>query len=151
MDSKISKVRLIEIEKEVSEDKKKYLNNCKENPDEYGDAARIIFKNVYKKMDEIDKSGDPWLRFNSKAEEYKKNNNINGEIELLEKAISEEVYTPFTYERLAILYSKNKDYNAAYEICKKWFSTDYWKIPNMLSGSLRLIERMENLEEKIKK
>lgn len=139
--------RLEEIKKEALTDKKQYLLNLK-NSDEYRDASMIIFKSVYRKMDKIDKSGDPWLKYNSKAEEFKKNNDVFGEIQLLEKAISDEVYTPFTYERLAILYSKNKDYKSAIEVCKKWFETDYWKIPNMLSGSLKLMERLEKLENK---
>jgi tetratricopeptide (TPR) repeat protein len=139
--------RLEEIKKEASTDKKQYLLNLK-NSDEYRDASMIIFKSVYRKMDKIDKSGDPWLKYNSKAEKFKKNNDVLGEIQLLEKAISDEVYTPFTYERLAILYSKNKDYKSAIEVCKKWFETDYWKIPNMLSGSLKLMERLEKLENK---
>ena len=139
--------RLEEIKKEALTDKKQYLLNLK-NSDEYRVALMIIFKSVYRKMDKIDKSGDPWLKYNSKAEEFKKNNDVLGEIQLLEKAISEEVYTPFTYERLAILYSKNKDYKSAIEVCKKWFETDYWKIPNMLSGSLKLMERLEKLENK---
>jgi tetratricopeptide (TPR) repeat protein len=146
----ISNERLEEIKNEALTDKKKYILNLK-NSKEYSEAAMIIFSSVYKKMDNVDKFGNPWLKYNSKSEEFKKNNDIDGEIELLEKAIAEDVYTPFTYERLAILYSKKKDYNSAYIVCKKWFNTDYWKIPNMLSGSLKLMDRMEKLESKLNK
>ena len=146
----ISNERLEEIKNEALTDKKKYILNLK-NSKEYSEAAMIIFSSVYKKMDNVDKFGNPWLKYNSKSEEFKKNNDIDGEIELLEKAIAEDVYTPFTYERLAILYSKKKDYNSAYIVCKKWFNTDFWKIPNMLSGSLKLMDRMEKLESKLNK
>lgn len=146
----ITDERIVEIKKDALTNKKQYLLNLR-NSNEYNEAAMIAFKSVYQKMDKIDKSGNPWLKYNSKAEEYKKINDVDGEIELLEKAVAEEVYTPFTYERLAILYAKKKDYTSAYEVCKKWFNTDYWKIPNMLSGSLKLMDRMEKLESKLNK
>jgi hypothetical protein len=143
--------KLREIESEITTDKKKYLQNCRNNYSEYVTAAQQLFADTYDKMEKVDAKGDPWTKYNSKAEQLKKNKDIEGEITLLEKAVSDNVYTPATYERLAILYSKKKGNQAAYNICKKWFDTDYWKIPNMASGSIRLLERMEKLEEKIKK
>lgn len=142
--------RIKEIEFEIANDKRKYLNNCKEHYFEYVTIAQKLFASIYKRMEKIDKKGDPWTKYNAYAQELQKEQDTEGEISLLEEAINEEVYTPSSYERLAILYSKKKDFNAAYIICKKWFETDYWKIPNMATGSLTLLDRIEKLEARMK-
>ncbi len=147
----ISEERLNQIENEVESDKNQYLQNCRDNYSEYVSAARILFADTYDKMEEIDSKGNAWSKYDSEIEQIKKNKDIEGEIALLEKIMTNQDYTPGVYNRLAILYSKKKDFNAAYNICKKWFDSDYWKIPNMSSGSIKLLERMEKLEEKIKK
>src|SRR5690606_38465623 len=139
------------VEKEIFQDRKQYLKNCKDNYSEYIEIAQELFPDIYKRMEEIDEKENPWNKYNSKAEQFKNDNNVLEEIKILEKAISDKVYTPGTYERLAILYGKNKDYELAYEVCKKWFDSDYWKIPNTASTSLRLLERMEKLKVKIDK
>lgn len=145
------KDELKKVEKEIFQDRKQYLKNCKDNYSEYIEIAQELFPDIYKRMEEIDEKENPWNKYNSKAEQFKNDNNVLEEIKILEKAISDKVYTPGTYERLAILYGKNKDYELAYEVCKKWFDSDYWKIPNTASTSLRLLERMEKLKVKIDK
>ena len=153
LDSTLEKTddKIIKVEKEIYEDKKQYLINCKDNYSEYINVAQKLFPDVYKRMHEIDKKGDPWNKYNSKAEKFKKDKNIIEEIKILNKAVTDKVYTPGTYERLAILYGKNKDYESAYDVCKKWFDLDYWKLPNSASTSIRLLERMEKLKLKIDK
>ena len=148
--NEISEERIKQIENEILTDKKLYLQNCRDNYSEYVATAQKLFPETYDKMEKIDAKGDPWTKYNSRAQQYKKDKDVSGEIAILEKAVADKVYTPATYERLAILYGKKKDIQAAYDICKKWFDSDYWKIPNMATGSIRLLERMEKLEGKIK-
>jgi hypothetical protein len=142
--------RIKEIENEISTDKKKYLNNCFYKYKEYIEVALPLFKDVYEKMNKIDKRGDTFSEYNLKATKLKEEKNYVGEIDILKEIIAKGEYAPFYYERMAILYSKIKDYQAAYQICKCFFETDYWKIPNMSNKTLKLLLRMENLEEKIK-
>ena len=136
---------------ELSSSPKEYLENCLNNYSDYLKVAQKLFKESYIKMQLFDSEGDPWLRFNSKAEEFRKINDLNKEIELLELAIKKGIYTPYTYERLAIIYSKNKELQKAYRVCKNWFDSPFWMIPNMASTSLKLFERMKKLESKDRK
>ncbi len=145
----ISVERLKQIEKELNTDTKKYLQNCRNNYAEYMMAAQHLFSETYKKMQKIDERGDPWTKYNLIATQLKKEGNTEQEIEILKKAVSENIYTPGTYRRLAILHEKNKDFKSAYNVCKKWFDSDYWKIPNMAVGSIWLLKKLEKLKEKL--
>ncbi len=139
----------LQVKKEIETDRKKYFENCRLNYSAYTSIAIKLFSDIYKNMEEMDKLGDPWTKYNSKASEIKKD--IDSEIEILENAVADKVYTPGTYNRLAVLYGKKKDYKSAYLVCKKWFELDYWKLPNTAGGSLNILERMEKLEKKINK
>ena len=139
----------LQVKKEIATDKKKYFENCRLNYSEYTSIAIELFSGIYTKMEEMDKTGDPWTKYNSKASKIK--NDEDAEIEILEKAVANKVYTPGTYNRLAVLYGKKKDYKSAYLVCDKWFKLDFWKLPNTARGSLNLLERMEKLEKKINK
>lgn len=74
---------------------------------------------------------------------------VEGEIRMLEKAIEGGVDLPVCYERLAILYSKQKNHKRAYEVCQKWFDSVFWKLPQMLTSTLRLLDRLEKLKVRV--
>ncbi len=139
----------LQVKKEIETDRKKYFQNCRLNYSEYTLIAIKVFSDIYKKIEEMDKLGDPWTKYNLKASTIK--NDIEAEIEILENAVADKVYTPGTYNRLAILYGKKKDYKSAYSVCEKWFELNFWKLPNTARGSLNILERMEKLEKKINK
>ena len=92
---------------------------------------------------------DAWEQYNSKAEEAKAEKNVEKEISILEDAIESLVDTPWTYDRLAMLYMKEKKYKEAFNVCELWFNSDYWKIPNMAKGSLKILKRFDKLKTKI--
>ena len=66
-------------------------------------------------------------------------------------AINNKIDVLYVYDRLAALYSKEKDFQKAYKVCKKWFDSIYWKIPNCANGSIKILDRMERLESKLHK
>ena len=84
-----------------------------------------------------------------KSVEMKKRGDVEGEIRILETAIQGGVYLPVCYERLAILYSKQKNHKQAHEVCQKWFDSDFWKFPQTATSSLRLLDRLEKLERRL--
>lgn len=51
------------------------------------------------------------------------------------------------FEKLAKIYSKNKKFTEAHAVCIKWLSGEFWKIPNMATTSLRILDRFESLEK----
>jgi len=137
------------VKKEIETDKREYLENCKEHYFEYIEVARILFREYYDIMLE---KGDGWYEtFTEKALKAKQNKDAESEKYILEKAVKENIDAPYVYDRLAILYSKEKDFRRAYEVCKKWFNSIYWKIPNMATTSLKILNRMEKLEKKLDK
>jgi Tfp pilus assembly protein PilF len=146
------KALLDKIKSEIEGDKRGYLENCKNNYSEYVEAAQILFEEYYKSMLKLlDEKKDPYTLYISKAIKCKEEKDMDREKKYLKLAIENNADTPYAYERLAILYSKEKNYQEAYNICKKWFDSLYWKIPNMASTSLRLLDRMEKLEGKLNK
>lgn len=145
---KISAKRLQEIQNEIKTNKKLYLENCVENYSEYIHAAKILYPAAYHKIEDIEKNKQYLFQYNLKSLEYKKLKDINSEINILLEAVEEKTYTPYSYERLAILYSKEKNYTAAFKICEKWFDSEYWMIPNMSGGSLRILNRLEKIKLK---
>jgi len=67
------------------------------------------------------------------------------------KAIKMGARSPWPYERLAILYGKEKDIKAAYQVCRDYFLTDNWMVPNWSTSAIRLLKRLESLEKRIRK
>ena len=148
----VNKALLDKIKNEIARDKREYLENCKNNYSEYIEAAQILFEGYYKSMLKLlDEKKDPYTLYVSKAIKCKEEKDIDGEKKYLELAVENNADTPYAYERLSTLYSKEKNYQEAYNICKKWFDSLYWKIPNMASTSLRLLDRMEKLGGKLNK
>ena len=145
----ISSKKIEEIRSEIENNKKVYLENCRLNYSEYVDAAQILFPNTYNKMDSIDKESQHLFDHVTKSLEHKKENNIEDEINELLKVVEQNNYTPYPYERLSILYSKKKDLHSSYKVCKKWFDSEYWMIPNMSTSSLRILYRLEKLKTKL--
>jgi hypothetical protein len=144
----ISTSRLADIKNEIRTNKKLYLEKCKLNYNEYIHAALILYPKTYQKIELIENEKQYLFHYNLKSLEYKKEKNLDSEINLLLMAVGGDIYTPYSYERLAILYTKKKDYTAAFEICKRWFDSEYWMIPNVSSGSLRILNRLEKLKLK---
>ena len=135
----MSTLRIKMIELMEQDHKREYLNLCIQH---YAEAVEII-RELYP---EYYQSGDP---FDSLYSEAMRNKGTEEEIRILETAIANNSVMPYCYERLAILYSKKKDYKRAYEVCMKWFDSGFWKIPNSSTSSLNLLDRLEKLERKI--
>lgn len=125
-----------------------YLNLCSENRFESLEAAKEMFNQYYNNL--LD-NNNAWTDFNSKAEEARKNNNTEEEKRILKSAIDSKVDTPATYDRLALLLEKERNFEDAKKICEIWFDSLYWKIPNMAKGSLRILKRWKRLKQKVKK
>jgi len=122
-----------------------YLNLCIEDRISCLVAAQELFSMYYRNM-----TNNAWINYNSKAKEAKSNKDEELEVQILEEAVYANVDTPGTYERLAMIYSKKKEMEKAYEICQKWFSSNYWFIPNTAKTGLKIYKRMRKLEEKLK-
>jgi tetratricopeptide (TPR) repeat protein len=101
-------------------------------------VARELFPEFYG-------TRDPFDSLYGEAMETKKQGNTDKEIQILETAIASRSIMPYCYERLAILYSKVKNYKRAYEVCMKWFDSGFWKVPNSATTSLHLLDRLEKL------
>ena len=132
---------LKKMKREIRGEKRVYLENCNIDP-RYIDAAQILFEKYYKRFAEL---ADRGQKYNAKALEFKKKGDQKRERKMWERAVKKGVNTPGSYERLAIIYEKEKDYQKALEVCKKWFNSPHWKIPNMSTTSLRLLDRLERL------
>ena len=143
---KLNHESLIEnIKEEIKADKKTYLEKCKEYYSEYLEIAQKLFPEYYKSVND-----NSYNLYISKALEFKKNQQFKEEKEILEKAVMNDSDSPYAYERLATILTANKEYTEAYKICKKWFDSIYWKIPNMATTSLQILLLMEKLDSKIK-
>ncbi len=134
------KAKILELLKQ--DRKREYLELCKQNYTQAVFIAQELFPEFYGKR-------DPFDSLYGKAMEKKKQGNIDEEIRILETAIANRSMMPYCYERLAILYSKAKNHKRAYEVCMKWFDSGFWKIPNSSISSLRLLDRLEKLREKV--
>ena len=142
----LSQNRLKEIESEVYGDTQKYLENCSRNYSEYISAAQKLFPNLYKEIELFEKNY-PLLEHLSDYEKAKINDDLESQIAVLKKGIENRIYTPATYDRLAKAYEKKKEIKLAYDVCVKWFETNYWKLPNTCKGSLRILKRLKRLEK----
>ena len=92
---------------------------------------------------------DPFDSLYDEALQTKERGNMEEEIRILETAVQSGSAMPYCYERLIILYSKQKNYKRAYEVCSKWFDAVFWKLPNASTSSLHLLDRLEKLREKV--
>jgi tetratricopeptide (TPR) repeat protein len=144
--SKVSEQIIDKIKRELdSGDIRTYLENCKKNYDQYVEAATTLFKDYY---DMAFQKIDQWYDlFTTKALKLEKLGKIEKEKEVLKSAIKDNIDTPYIYERLAYIYRKEGNIKDAYNVCKKWFDTGYWKIPNMATTSLAILNLMEKLEK----
>lgn len=135
------------IEIEVLEKMREYLINCKNNYSESVSLAQIQFSDTYNKINDLDYLADEFIFF------YNTNQNLKNETEIdfLESLINKDTCYPGVFEKLAKIYSKNKKFTEAHAVCVKWFNGEFWKIPNMATTSLRLLDRFESLEKKILK
>lgn len=142
----MSTLRIKMVELLQKDSKREYLYLCKQNYAEAVSIAQGLFPEYYKTtgagMDSFD-------GLYEKALETKEQGKTEEEILILENAVKNGTAMPYCYERLAILYSKQKNYQRAYEICMKWFNSVFWKLPNASTSSLRLLERLEKLREKV--
>jgi len=138
---------LEKIELEIAIDRERYLINCKKHYSEYVAAAQTLFPHYYKLIE--DRTYDTPLV--DESIRLKINGDVSGEIKVLQKAVDMKYDIPYVYERLAILYGKVKQYEAAQTVCKLWFDSIYWKIPNMSTTSLRLLKRLEKLNRRLEK
>jgi len=126
--------------------KREYLNLCTQNYAEAVSTAQELFPEQYEKANT---GMDPFDSFYNKAIEAKERGNTQEEIRILETAVHHGSAMPYCYERLAILHSKQENYEQAYKVCVKWFDSVFWKLPNASTSSLRLLDRLEKLREKV--
>lgn len=126
--------------------KREYLNLCTQNYAEAVSIAQELFPEQYQKAGT---GMDPFDSLYDKALEAKERGNTEEEIRILKTAVHHGSAMPYCYERLVILYSKRKNYERAREVCVKWFDAVFWKLPNASTSSLRLLDRLEKLTEKV--
>jgi hypothetical protein len=126
--------------------KRQYLNLCTEN---YAEAVSIAQELFPEQHEKANTGMDPFDSLYDKAIEAKERGNTQEEIRILETAVHHGSAMPYCYERLAILHSKQENYEQAYEVCVKWFDSVFWKLPNASTSSLRLLDRLEKLREKV--
>lgn len=131
------------IKKEIETDKRTYLENCKKYRGEYIEAAIILFPEYYNNFN------DDYNLYIKKAIELKENKQYQDERKLLEKAISNKTSIPYAYKRLARILIKDAEPVKALDICNKWFNSIFWKIPNMATTSLNILDLKEKLESKL--
>jgi hypothetical protein len=142
----VSTLRTKMIELLKQDRKREYLNLCTQNYAEAVSTAQELFPEHYEKAGT---GMDPFDSLYDKALETKERGNTEEEIRILRTAVQNGSAMPYCYERLAILYSKQKNYERAYEVCVKWFDAVFWKLPNASTSSLRLLDRLEKLREKV--
>jgi tetratricopeptide (TPR) repeat protein len=138
------KAKMLELLKQ--DRKREYLDLCGQNYAEAVSLSIELFPDYYKKAPKVMALS---ANYYNKASDMKEQGNVEGEIRILETAIQGGVDLPACYERLAVLYSKQKNYKRAYEVCTKWFDSVFWKLPQTSTSSLRLLDRLEKLERKI--
>jgi hypothetical protein len=126
--------------------KREFLDLCMQNYAEAVEVSRELFSDYYKGAPKVMALSESLY---GKAMEMKEREDVEGEIRILETAIQGGVDLPVCYERLAILYSKQKNYKRAYEVCTKWFDSVFWKLPQTSTSSLRLLDRLEKLKKKV--
>jgi len=126
--------------------KREYLNLCTQNYAEAVSIAQQLFPEQHQKTGT---GMDPFDSLYDKALEAKERGNTEEEIRILKTAVHHGSAMPYCYERLVILYSKQKNYERAYDVCVKWFDAGFWKLPNASTSSLRLLDRVEELREKV--
>jgi len=142
----VSTLRTKMIELLTRDRKREYLDLCTQNYAEAVSIAQELFPEQYEKAGT---GMDPFDSLYDKALETKEQGNTGEEIRILETAVQHGSPMPYCYERLVILYSKQKNYKRAYEVCVKWFDAVFWKLPNASTSSLRLLDRLEKLREKV--
>ncbi len=130
------------IKSESEGDTRQYLTNCHNNYIEYVNAAKILFPYYYENIERlsvIDKEYE-------KAISFRKNGDLQSELEILQSMIIRGCPAPGIYRRAAHIFIKIKHFETAKETILKWFETEYWKVPNMAVGSLKLLDMLERLE-----
>ncbi|MFC2008660.1 hypothetical protein ACFLUT_01235 [Chloroflexota bacterium] len=135
----------------VKQDRKQeYLMLCKSDYAAVCEAARSFADDgLWPEL-----AGRAWDPFNAlldRAMVAKREGDSDEEMRALEAAIDAGTPVPYCYERLAIIWSKRRDYELAYETCCKWFDSGHWKAPQAATTSLKLLERMEKLRENLRR
>lgn len=144
--SELSNERLAEIKNEINGDIRIYLKNCSENYLEYINAVQKLFPEVYEQMEKFDSELD-MISYLSDLDKAKKSKDARTEYGLLKNGVEKRIYTPATYDRLAMLHEKNGQLEKVRDVCLTWFETDFWKLPNTWKGSLRILDRLEKIEK----
>ena len=142
----MSTLRTKMIELLTRDRKREYLDLCTQNYAEAVSITQELFPEHYEKAGT---RMDPFDSLYGKALATKERGNTEEEIRILETAVQHGSAMPYCYERLVILYSKQKNYERAHEVCVKWFDAVFWKLPNASTSSLRLLDRLEKLREKV--
>lgn len=140
-----SELRRMMVELINQERRLEYLTLCQANYMEAVNVAMSLVPQFYVN------TTDPFDDLQLESVKAKKAADTEAEIRILQAAIDAGTLTPGCYERLAILWSKLGDNEKAYQVCAKWFNSGRWKVPNCATTSLRLLDRIQKLEHKLRK
>ncbi len=78
----------------------------------------------------------------------KRDGDVDNELEIFNRMITKCCAIPYVYKRVAEIYMRNRKFEEAKNALIRWFETDHWKIPNMASSSLKMLDMLEKLEGK---
>jgi hypothetical protein len=124
----VSTLRTKMTELSTRDRKREYLNLCTQNYAEGVSIAQELFPEQYEKANT---GMDPFYSFYDKAIEAKERGNTQEGIRILETAVHHGSAMPYCYEWLAILHSKQENYEQTYE-----FKCDHPDCPTqLLSGT----------------
>ena len=135
----MSELRTTMIEHLEQGRKQEWLTLCRDN-------YQLAIEIVQERAPELRAmTSDPFDGLYGRAMEAKEDGDTAREMQVLDMAIKQDSMMPGPYERLAILYSKQRDHEQAYRVCAKWFDSGHWKLPQAATTSLRLLDRLEKL------
>jgi len=130
------------IKKESEGDTREYLTKCHYNYVEYVNAAKILFPYYYENIERLSEIDNEY----ENAISLRKIGDFAGELKILQSMIARGCSAPGIYRRTAQIFVKFKNIGIAKEILLKWFESEYWKVPNMAVGSLKLLDMLETLD-----
>lgn len=121
-------------------------------PEWYGERKRLLnsFRNSGQTQDDtprdIGPNDGPWTEALMAATQC---HDQEEQRTHLMKAISLQARDPWPYERLTGFFIRARDYESAQRICEKYFEGEVWKTPRFAESSLKILHKMEKLEQKL--
>jgi Tfp pilus assembly protein PilF len=69
----------------------------------------------------------------------------------LMRAVDLSAGDPSPYEQMTGFFIKEKNYQSAHGICERYFESENWKKPQYATASLKMLDRLRKLENKLAK